>query len=154
MGETPPPLVLGQLAFLVGRFRGEGVLPDGRVRVEKESVGSWEAGGHFLALRLVASYWVGERLADRHEAMVLVGIEPESLALSAEAFTDSGGKLRYVLEIENGALVFDDRPPHGTRAARARKTIAPTLGGYLERLDLESAAGALETYALLEMRRS
>ena len=151
MGETPPPVELERLRFLVGTVRGEGVLGGGRVRVEKESVGTWEAGGHFLALRMVASYWIGERLADRHEAMVLVGREHEGFA--AEAFTDSGRTIRYALALDGDALVFDDRPPHGTTAARARKTIAPTASGYLERLDLESASGAIETYATLEMRR-
>lgn len=152
MGETPPPAELDRLRFLVGTFRGEGVLRGGRVRVEKESIGTWEAGGHFLAIRMVASYWIGESLADRHEAMVLVGIEQGAFA--AEAFTDSGGTVRYALALDGDALVFDDRPPHGSGAARARKTIAPTAGGYLERLDLESASGGVETYASLEMRRA
>jgi hypothetical protein len=152
MGETPPSAELGRLRFLVGSFRGEGLLRGGRVRVEKESVGTWEAGGHFLALRMVASYWIGERLADRHEAMVLVGRERDAFA--AEAFTDSGGTVRYALALDGDALVFDDRPPHGSGAARARKTISPTAGGYLEQLDLESTSGAIETYARLEMRRA
>ena len=67
MSHLEPPPALAALGFLVGRFQGEGRFEQAGTTFEKEVVGRWEAGGHFLALSMTASYRVRDAIADVHK---------------------------------------------------------------------------------------
>ena len=43
---------------------------------QKEVIGSFEAGGRFIALRMDASYPLADGRKDVHKAFVIVGSEP------------------------------------------------------------------------------
>lgn len=148
-----PREILRRLDFLTGTFRGEGTFAGRRVVFDKRLEGTWEAGGHFLALRMAARYRVGEKVTDEHGALVVVGAAREGAAFEADAYTDSGDRLRYAIEVDSARIVFDDRVPHETRARRARKVLTPTDWGYDEILEIAHDAGAFEAYSRVAMHR-
>lgn len=153
MSHVDPPAALGTLGFLVGRFHGEGRFQRGAVTFEKEVVGRWEVGGHFLSLSMVASYRVEDVVADVHQALALVGVDPASGDLQAHVFTDGGQVLEHRLRLDADRLSFHDRVPHETRAKQARKTLVRTAYGYEETLEVDRDGDGFETYSVVRLRR-
>jgi hypothetical protein len=153
MSHVAPPPSLGNLGFLIGCFRGRGTLEGGATAIEKDVVGRWEVGGHFLSLTMSASYRVNDQVMDVHRALAVVGVEPTSGAFQAHVFTDGGEILEHQLVVETGRVSFDDRVPHESRARFARKILVPTPYGYDETLEIDRGAGGFETYSLLRLER-
>jgi len=57
---------------------------------QKEVIGTFEAGGRFIALRMDASYPLADGRKDVHKALVIVGSEAASGSITAHAYTDGG----------------------------------------------------------------
>jgi hypothetical protein len=144
---------LRPLSFLLGRFRGEGRYSTSAYTFQKELVGSYEAGGRFIALRMNASYPTADGQTDVHKALVIVGAEPSSGAITGRAYTDGGVTHEYVVEQGAHALNFADAPPdHSNDWVRARKILEPTQDGFEERLEVDAGEG-FATYYEISMRR-
>lgn len=144
---------LRPLTFLLGRFRGEGRHCVGRYTFQKELVGTYEAGGRFVALRMDASYPTAGGGQDVHKALVIVGADPSSGAITGRAFTDGGLVHEYAVEQRDQSLNFADAPPdHSQTWARARKVLEPTENGFDERLEVDDGTG-FKTYYAISMRR-
>jgi len=153
MGHVDPSPHLGSLAFLVGRFRGEGRFRRGATSYSKDVVGRWEVGGHFLSLSMTASYRVEDRVADVHHALAIVGVERPGDAVAAHVFTDGGEVFEHRLVLQGDRITFGDRVPHETRARGARKTLVRTPYGYDETLELESEEDRFEVYSVVRLER-
>lgn len=153
MSHLAPPLTLEAIRFLVGHFHGEGRFEDGEITYEKEVIGRWEAGGHFLALSMKASYRENDAVADVHEAMAVVGIGRKGGALEAHVFTDGGLVFEHELELGADRVTFRDRVPHETRAREARKILVPQPYGYEELLELDRGGSRFEPYQVVRLRR-
>jgi hypothetical protein len=137
--------------FLSRRFRGSGNYTDGSYSFTKEVIGSYEAGGRFLALRMEAHYPTTDRGIDVHRALVIVGATDRG-ALVGRAFTDGGDIHDYAIACANDGLEFADQSPdHGTPWKRVRKRLRPTRDGYEEHLDVDRGAG-FEPYYAIAMR--
>ena len=150
----PPPSPLQKLEFLVGRFRGDGSYTKGGRRFHKQLVGTWEAGGQFLSLRMRVVYPLKDGLLDVHEACVMLGVNATSHQLEARAYTDGGGLVDYQLSYDGQSLSFPDRPPgHQPKAKRARKILSPHESGFAERLEVDFGTGTFEPYSLVVMQR-
>jgi hypothetical protein len=144
---------LQRLAFLVGHFAGEGRYPGRGGRFHKEVVGSWEAGGRFIGLRMAVTYPLDDGRDDVHEALVLVGYDADSGRYSARAYTDSGTTSDYTLTIDGDRVLFADRlPAQAPGATAARKVIAPRPGGYDEALEIQAAGEPFHTYSAVDLR--
>lgn len=151
---TPPPPLLQQLEFLVGRFHGDGSYAKGGRPFHKQMVGAWEAGGQFLSLRMRVVYPLKDGRLDVHEACVMLGCNATGRQLEARAYTDGGGLIDYQPRYDGQHLSFPDRPPgHQPTAKRARKILSPHEDGFAERLEVDFGTGAFEPYALIVMRR-
>ena len=61
-----PSAALEHVRFLLGHFEGAVELPLEQRSIQKEVVGSWEAGGRFLSLRMAATYRQTNGSWDRH----------------------------------------------------------------------------------------
>lgn len=153
MSHVDPPVALGALGFLVGRFHGEGRFERGATTFEKQVVGQWEVGGHFLSLSMTASYRVEDVVADVHHALALVGVDPASGDLEAHVFTDGGQVLEHRLRLEADRLSFRDRVPHEAHAREARKILLRTAYGYDETLEVDRGGDGFETYSVVRLRR-
>jgi hypothetical protein len=149
----PDRAALDVLSFLIGSFRGTGHFVGRRTVVDKESTGSWEVAGYFLALRMAATYRAGDRETDAHEALVIAGMNPRTRVIEARAYLDSGDTWDYRLDHDGVRVSFDDRVPHEVKAAHARKLLVPTANGYDEILEIDRGNGRLEPYSVLEMMR-
>jgi hypothetical protein len=148
-----PGAHLKPLAFLLGRFRGEGRYTTSGYTFHKELVGSYEAGGRFIALRMDASYPTADGQSDVHKALVIVGAEPSSGAITGHAYTDGGDTHEYLVDHDEHTLRFADAPPdHSGDWVRARKILRPTEDGFEERLEVDAGAGFTPYYAIA-MRR-
>lgn len=144
---------LKPLRFLLGHFRGEGKYVTTPYTFHKELIGTPEAGGRFIALRMDVSYPLLDGTKDVHKALVIVGAEPSTGYFSAQAYTDGGVVRKYTVEPGDGFLEFTDVPPgHGNRWKRARKTLTPTEGGFEERLDVDAGRG-FTPYYVISMRK-
>jgi hypothetical protein len=144
---------LKPLRFLLGHFRGEGKYVTTPYTFHKELIGTPEAGGRFIALRMDVSYPLFDGTKDVHKALVIVGAEPSTGYFSAQAYTDGGLVREYTVEPGDGFLEFTDVPPgHGNRWKRARKTLTPTAVGFEERLDVD-AGGGFTPYYVISMRK-
>jgi len=144
---------LQRLAFLVGHFAGEGHYPGRGGAFHKEVLGSWEAGGRFIGLRMAVTYPLSDGRNDVHEALVLVGYDAEAGTYTARAYTDGGTTSDYTLTLEGDRIVFDDRvPAHAANATGARKVLAPRPGGYDEALEIQGHGEPFRTYSALELR--
>ena len=150
-GSFEPAARLGHIQFLSGRFRGEGEYADGAYKFVKEMVGSYEAGGRCMTLRMEARYPTSDGRHDLHRAIVVVGLAPESKdKLVGRAFTDGGDMHDYEVECQGACLEFDDQSPdHGTAWKRVRKV----REGYEECLYVDRGDG-LEPYYRIEMQRA
>jgi hypothetical protein len=143
-----PSAHIKPLEFLLGHFRGEGRYAMTDYAFDKEVIGSFEAGGRFLALRMDAAYPLADGRKDVHKALVVVGSEPSG-AISAHAYTDGGMVRAYAIERRDGILEFADVPPgHASQWKRARKTLRPTLEGFEERLEVDPGDGFVPYYVI------
>jgi hypothetical protein len=148
-----PAAQLGPAHFLLGRFRGEGRFAKDGYAFRKESLGTYEAGGRVIALRMEASYPVPEGGDDVHHALVIVGSEPRSGRLTGRAYTDGGDVREYAVEQACGTLGFDDVSPDHTQTwTRVRKTLRPTADGYEERLEVDAGEGLTRYYTVTMCR--
>jgi len=149
-----PGVRLQPLAFLLGRFRGEGRYAMSDYAFQKEVHGSFEAGGRFIALKMDACYPLADGRQDVHRALVVIGAAPAG-ALLAHAYTDGGLVREYAVEAVDGALGFADQPPgHADEWARARKILQPTDFGFEERLEVDDGSGVFKPYYRVRMERT
>lgn len=140
--------------FLLGHFYGEGHYVGRPGSFQKEVTGVWEAGGQFIGLRMAVNYPLKDGRNDRHQALVLIGLNPTTRQIESWAYTDGGMIHEYPLELDQGTVRFPDRPPrHDVGGRRARKVLSPTEDGYEERLEVEQADGQFGVYSVLLMRR-
>jgi hypothetical protein len=145
---------LKSLRFLLGHFRGEGRYAMTEYAFEKEVVGSFEAGGRFIALRMDASYPLADGRKDVHKALVIVGSELSSGNITAHAYTDGGIVREYAIARSEQALEFADvAPGHASQWKRARKIIKPTPEGFEENLEVDDGQGFVRYYTI-PMRRT
>ena len=144
---------LRPVRFLLGHFRGEGRFARSSDIFQKELFGTSEASGRFVALRMEATYPLPEGGNDVHRALVIVGSEGRSGAITGHAFTDGGSVREYRVEQSQFALQFeDDSPDHGQHWRQARKTLKPTDEGYEELLEVDSGDGFTPFYTVLMKR--
>ncbi len=145
-------VALQRLAFLVGHLR-QGLYAHRDGGFHKEVVGSWEAGGRFIGIRMAVSYPLGDGRSDIHQALVLVGHDAAARAYQARAYTDSGTTRDYTLALEGDRVVFSDRVPgHGVSASRARKILIPRERGYDELLEVQGDGEPFRAYSIVELR--
>lgn len=151
--HVKPSAHLKSLRFLLGHFRGEGRYAMTEYAFQKEVIGSFEAGGRFIALRMDASYPLADGRKDVHKALVIVGSEPSSGNITAHAYTDGGIVREYAIARSEQALEFADvAPGHGNQWKRARKIIKPTPEGFEENLEVDDGQGFVPYYTI-PMRR-
>ena len=148
-----PSAALEYVRFLLGHFEGVVELPLEQRSIQKEVVGSWEAGGRFLSLRMAATYRKTNGSWDRHQALIVFGPDEETGALVSRAYTDGGMIHKFHIVIEEGRLMFPDRMPHNVPAVAARKVLAPTAHGYEECLEIDWGRGVFEPYYSISLQR-
>jgi hypothetical protein len=147
--DAKPDAHLKGLRFLLGRFRGEGRCAMGSQVFQKEVVGTVEAGGRFIALRMAASYPLTNGRKDTHRALVVVGIKLSSKCIIGRAYNDGGRTCEYEVEQNGDILQFADAlPDHGRQWKRARKILKPTKDGYEESLEVDAGAGFINYYKI------
>jgi hypothetical protein len=147
--HAKPSTYLKPLRFLLGHFRGEGRYAMSSYAFHKEVIGTFEAGGRFIALRMDASYPLADGRKDVHKALVIVGSEAASGSITAHAYTDGGIVREYAIERTEQALEFADLPPgHLDQWKRARKILRPTQDGFEERLEVDAGAGFVPYYII------
>ncbi len=148
-----PSAHLKPLEFLLGRFRGEGRYMMADYAFQKELIGSFEAGGRFIALRMDASYPLADGRKDVHKALVIVGAAPSG-DITAHAYTDGGIIREYSIAQHDGAIDFADTPPgHASQWKRARKILRPTEIGFEERLEVDDGGGTFKPYYAVTMQK-
>lgn len=148
-----PSAQLKPLDFLLGHFHGQGRYAMNSYAFNKEVIGSFEAGGRFIALRMDASYPLADGRKDVHKALVIVGAESLSGGFIAHAYTDGGLVREYRVEQSESTLQFADEPPgHRDRWKRARKILQPTADGFEERLEVDDGSGYV-TYYVVTLRK-
>lgn len=144
-----PSAHLKPLRFLLGHFRGEGRYAMTEYAFQKELIGSFEAGGRFIALRMDASYPLADGRKDVHKALVIVGSDPLSGTFTARAYTDGGIVREYAIARSEQALEFADLAPgHANQWKRARKIIRPTPEGFEENLEVDAGQGFVPYYSI------
>ena len=148
-----PSAALESVRFLLGHFEGTVELPLEQRSIQKEVVGSWEAGGRFLSLRMAATYRRTNGEWDRHQAFIILGPDEETGALVSRAYTDGGMIHEFDVVIEERRLMFTDRVPHHVSAVAARKVVTPTAQGYEETLELDRGLGVFEPYYSIPIQR-
>ena len=147
-----PSAHMQPIEFLLGHFRGEGRYAMIDYAFQKEVIGSFEAGGRFISLRMDASYPLADGRKDIHKALVIVGAEPSG-NIAAHAYTDGGQMREYAIERKESTLEFADTPPgHASQWQRARKILRPTPDGFEERLEVDPGDGFVPYY-VIAMRR-
>jgi hypothetical protein len=148
-----PAVHLTPLRFLLGHFRGEGKYTMTPYRFRKEVIGTPEAGGRFIALRMDVSYPLVDGRIDVHNALVMVGAQASPNRFIAHAYTDAGIFREYSVEGSEGGLKFDDLPPgHIEQWRRARKILRPTPEGFVEQLEVDGGEGYLPYYVIAMQR--
>ena len=153
--HAKPGAHLQPVQFLVGHFRGEGTYGMTPYKFQKEVIGTWEAGGRFIALRMDAAYPLADGGKDVHRALVIVGSAPSSGKITAHAYTDAGLIRQYSIERGLNHLQFDDVPPgHGNQWKRARKILSSTPKGFEERLEVDVGDGRFVPYYYISMYRT
>jgi hypothetical protein len=144
---------LEPLRFLVGHFEGRVDLPHERRSLSKEVMGTWEAGGRVLTLRMTVTYRRDGAQSDRHQAFVIIGPEEERGGLVARAYTDGGTTQEFYLEVDGPRVFFADRVPHGVPATAARKVLAIAKHGYDESLEIDRGLGLFDVYYTIPLRK-
>ena len=148
-----PSVDLLPLQFLLGHFRGQGQYAITPYAFHKELIGTPEAGGRFIALRMGVSYPLFDGRTDVHKALVMVGAQQSRERFIAHAYTDAGIFREYLVDESEGRLSFDDLPPgHSNQWRRARKLLCPTPSGFEEHLEVDSGEGFVPYYTI-SMRR-
>jgi hypothetical protein len=148
-----PSVHLTPLRFLLGHFRGQGRYSMAPYTFHKEVIGTPEAGGRFIALRMGVSYPLVDGRTDVHNALVMVGAEASSDRFIAHAYTDAGIFRQYSVEGSEGGLKFDDLPPgHADQWRRARKVLRPTPHGFEEQLEVDDGEGFVPYYVISMQR--
>lgn len=143
-----PSAHMKPLKFLLGHFRGEGRYAMADYAFSKEVIGSFEAGGRFIGLRMDASYPLADGRKDVHKALVIVGSETTG-QIKARAYTDGGVVREYAIERHDENLEFADTPPgHASQWKRARKILRPTVDGFEERLEVDPGDGFVPYYVI------
>lgn len=147
--HAKPSVHLAPLRFLLGHFRGEGRYTLTPYRFRKEVIGTPEAGGRFIALRMGVSYPLVDGRTDVHNALVMVGAQASPDRFIAHAYTDAGIFRQYSVEGSEGELKFDDLPPgHSEQWRRARKVLRPTPQGFEEQLEVDAGDGFVPYYVI------
>jgi hypothetical protein len=144
---------LRKLQFLLGHFQGEGKEVTRPEPFQKELVGSWEAGGRCIALRMGVTYTLADGRKDTHNAFVAIGVNPQTEGIEARAYTDGGGVHDFHLHLDGDAVMFDERPDAHHAARRARKVLRPTAYGFEERLEVDQGEGHFTTHFVITMQR-
>jgi hypothetical protein len=148
-----PSVHLTPLQFLLGHFRGQGKYTMTPYTFHKEVIGTPEAGGRFIALRMGVSYPLVDGRIDVHNALVMVGAQGSPDRFIAHAYTDAGIFRQYSVEGNEGGLRFDDLPPgHANQWRRARKVLRPTPAGFEEQLEVDDGEGFVPYY-IISMHR-
>jgi hypothetical protein len=148
-----PSVHLTPLRFLLGHFRGEGKYSMTPYTFRKEVIGTPEAGGRFIALRMGVSYPLVDGGTDVHNALVMVGAQTAPDRFIAHAYTDAGIFRQYLVEGSEGGLQFDDLPPgHADQWRRARKVLRPTPEGFEEQLEVDGGEGFVPYYVISMQR--
>ena len=152
--DGKPSAHLKPLEFLLGHFRGEGKYSMADYTFQKEVLGSFEAGGRFISLRMDASYPLADGRKDVHKAFVIVGAQPSGL-ITAHAYTDGSQVREYAIEHNHSNFEFADIPPgHASQWKRARKILRPTVDGFEERLEVDPGDGFVPYYVIPMRRQS
>ena len=147
--HAKPSVHLAPLRFLLGHFRGEGRYTLTPYRFRKEVIGTPEAGGRFIALRMGVSYPLVDGRTDVHNALVMVGAQASPDRFIAHAYTDAGIFRQYSVEGSEAGLQFDDLPPgHTGQWRRARKVLRPTAEGFEEQLEVDGGEGFVSYYVI------
>jgi hypothetical protein len=148
-----PSVHLTPLQFLIGHFRGQGKYTMTSYTFHKEVIGTPEAGGRFIALRMGVSYPLVDGRTDVHNALVMVGAQASPDRFIAHAYTDAGIFRQYSVEGTEGGLKFEDLPPgHANQWRRARKLLRPTPAGFEEQLEVDGGEGFVPYY-IISMQR-
>ena len=151
--HAKPSVYLAPLRFLLGHFRGEGRYTLTSYSFRKEVIGTPEAGGRFIALRMGVSYPLVDGRTDVHNAVVMVGAQASPDRFIAHAYTDAGIFRQYAVEGNEGGLKFDDLPPgHTEQWRRARKVLRPTPEGFEEQLEVDGGEGFVPYYVISMQR--
>jgi hypothetical protein len=144
---------LTPLRFLLGHFRGLGRYAMTPYTFHKEVIGTPEAGGRFIALRMGVSYPLVDGRTDVHNALVMVGAHASPNQFIAHAYTDAGIFREYAVEGNEAGVHFDDVVPgHSGQWRRARKVLRPTPAGFDEQLEVDGGEGFVPYYTI-SMRR-
>ena len=106
-----PSAALESVRFLLGHFEGTVELPLEQRSIQKEVIGSWEAGGRFLSLRMAATYRRTDGSWDRHQVFIILGQDEETGELVSRAYTDGGLIHEFHIVIEESRLMFADLSP-------------------------------------------
>jgi hypothetical protein len=146
-------VALRKLQFLLGHFQGEGQEVTRPEPFQKELVGSWEAGGRCIALRMGVTYTLADGRKDTHNAFVAIGVNPQTEGIEARAYTDGGGVHDFHLQLDGDAVMFDERPDAHHAARQARKILRPTAYGFEERLEVDQGEGHFATHFVITMQR-
>lgn len=145
---------LRRLGFLVGHFSGQGRYEERPGGFHKEVIGSWEASGRFIGLRMAVAYPLADGRRDVHQALVLVGFNASAGRYEARAYTDSGTTHDYTFSVRGDHFLFDDRPPgHSVRATRAQKLLIPRPDGFDEILQIQAGAEPFRAYSTVVLRQ-
>jgi hypothetical protein len=149
-----PGAHLQPLEFLLGHFRGEGKYAMTAYSFQKELIGTMEAGGRFLALRMDVAYPLTDGRQDIHKALVIAGAEALSGKIAAHAYTDGGIVREYSVQNRQDWFEFEDQPPgHEASWTRARKILQPTDDGFEERLEVDRGDGNFIPYYVIPMKK-
>ena len=151
--HSKPSVHLTPLHFLLGHFRGHGKYAMTPYTFQKEVIGTPEAGGRFIALRMGVSYPLVDGRTDVHNALVMVGVQAAPDRFIAHAYTDAGIFRQYSVDGSEGGLQFDDLPPgHADEWRRARKVLRPTPRGFEEQLEVDGGDGFVPYYTISMQR--
>jgi NADH:ubiquinone oxidoreductase subunit E len=144
---------LRKLQFLLGHFQGEGREVTQPKTFQKELVGTWEAAGRCIALRMGVTYPLADGRKDTHNAFVAIGVNPTTEGIEARAYTDGGDVHDFQLQLDGDTIMFDERPSAHHTARRSRKILRPTATGFEERLEVDRGEGRFETHYIITMQR-
>lgn len=139
-----------RLAFLIGHFAGEGRHAEGTGGFQTEVIGSWEAGGRFVGLRMAVTYRLDDQRSDVHHALVLVATTTQR-GRTRRGPTQMGGQ-PGTSSCRWRATGSCSTTGCRVNAARARKVLVPQAGGYDEVLEIQAEGEGFREYSTVELR--